>query len=391
VTDSPPRVVVIGAGAFGGWSALELARRGARVTLLDAWGPGNARASSGGETRVIRAAYGTRAHYTAMAARALHRWRAFERDSGQRLLRRTGVLWTFDSTRPFGRASEVVLARAGIPVETFSPSEAARRYPQIDFTGVDNVLLEPDAGYLLARRACEEVAVRVEALGGACRLAAVRSPVDVSHGRLATIPLHDGTTIDGDAWVFACGAWLGQLFPDVIGRRIVATRQEVHYFGPPAGDQRFTEAELPAWIDVGATMQVYGIPGNAYRGFKIAADAAGPFLDPTSADREATPEAIAGARAFLARRFPALARAPLVGSEVCQYEATPDAELIVDRDPRASNVWIVGGGSGHGFKLGPAVGEMVASHLLDGQAPDPRFALARFAHPPPGGWQDKWE
>jgi glycine/D-amino acid oxidase-like deaminating enzyme len=69
-----PHVAVVGAGAFGGWTALMLLRKGARVTLLDAWGPGNPRASSHGETRVIRAMYGGDRAMTAMAARALTLW-----------------------------------------------------------------------------------------------------------------------------------------------------------------------------------------------------------------------------------------------------------------------------------------------------------------------------
>jgi glycine/D-amino acid oxidase-like deaminating enzyme len=89
-------------------------------------------------------------------------------------------------------------------------------------------------------------------------------------------------------------------------------------------------------------------------------------------------------------RFPALAAAPLLGSEVCQYEASPDSHFIIDRHPAASDVWIAGGGSGHGFKMGPAIGERLASHVIAGSAPDPQFALARLAAPPAGGWEEKW-
>jgi sarcosine oxidase len=389
VTTVPARVAVVGAGAFGGWTALELARRGAAVTLLDAWGPGHARASSGGETRVIRAGYGARLHYTAMAVRARELWRASERGWGQRLLRETGVLWMFGKDSVFGRATAEALDAHGVAFEILTPAEAAPRYPQIAFDEIDSVLLERDAGYLLARRACEAVVERFSDLGGTCRLGTVGAPVWIDEGILSRLRLEDGTTLEADVWVFACGAWLGHLFPDVIGTGITATRQEVFYFGPPAGDARFTDSHLPAWIDV-RSRQVYGIPGNAHRGFKVADDQAGPPMDPTTADRTASSERADAARRYLAERFPALAGAPIVGTEVCQYEATADAEFVIDRHPRAANVWIAGGGSGHGFKMGPAVGELVASCVLGRSEPDPRYSLARLISPPPAGWRDKW-
>jgi monomeric sarcosine oxidase len=389
VTGTQPRVVVVGAGAFGGWSALELARQGASVTLVDAWGPGHARASSGGETRVIRAGYGTRTHYTALARRALELWRAHEREWERRFFHATGVLWLFGDDSPFARATEAALRAHGAPFERLSPEDAAARYPQVAFDDVALVLLERDAGYLLARRACEEVVERLLARGGTYRSGAVSAPVPVADEALTGLHLQDGSFLEADAWVFACGAWLGRLFPDVVGTSVAATRQEVFYFGPPAGDPQFTESYLPAWIDL-REQQVYGVPGNAHRGFKVADDRPGPEMDPTGAERTVTPERVEAARAYLARRFPGLAGAPLVGAEVCQYEATPDAEFIIDRHPRAANVWIVGGGSGHGFKMGPAVGELVATHVLGRSAPDPRFSLSRLKTPPAVGWQEKW-
>jgi glycine/D-amino acid oxidase-like deaminating enzyme len=374
-------IVVIGAGAFGGWTALELARRGARVTLLDAWGPGNARSSSGGETRVLRAAYGSRAVYTKLAARALERW-------PPAFFKRTGVLWMFGADDGFGRASAEALRSHGLVMEELDAAEAARQYPQIDFTGLATVLFERDAGYLLARRACEHVLASFVEAGGEWRQASVESPQCID-APLRAVRLIDGSMLTADCFVFACGPWLASLFPDVVGSLVSVTRQEVFYFGTPGGDLRFSEDRLPVWIEIGAT-QLYGIPGNAHRGFKIADDAEGPRMDPTSGERHLTAAAVAAARDAMARRFPALAGAPLLGGEVCQYESTPDAHYILDRHPAAPNVWIAGGGSGHGFKMGPAIGEILASAVLDGVAPDPVFALSRFAAPPAGGWTAKW-
>src|SRR5262245_48277716 len=141
---APKRVVVVGAGAFGGWAALELRRRGARVTLVDAWGPGNARASSGGETRVIRATYGARAVYTKLAARALKLWQAYDTKWQRGFFHKTGALWMFGADDSFGRASATTVRAQGLPIEELTPQEAAKRFPQIAFDGISSALWEPE-------------------------------------------------------------------------------------------------------------------------------------------------------------------------------------------------------------------------------------------------------
>jgi glycine/D-amino acid oxidase-like deaminating enzyme len=383
------RIVVIGAGAFGGWTALELVRRGASVTLVDAWGPGHVRASSGGETRIIRAGYGSRAIYTSMAARALARWRGHDARFDRHFYRNTGALWLLGRDDAFGRVTFDALRAERVEIDEIPMAQARRRYPQINFAGIRSVLVEPEAGFLLARRACEHVAERVVAEGGRYLHAAVASPLRLSKPKLDGVRFAGGKAFEADAFVFACGPWLGAMFPDVVGRNITPTRQDVFYFGTPAGDARFTDDGLPVWVDL-STRAIYGIPGNANRGFKVADDTSGPVIDPTTGDRSVSDAKVRTIRRYVAKRFPALAKAPLVGSEVCQYEATPDSHYIVDRHPRASNVWIVGGGSGHGFKMGPVIGEMVAS-LIEGQVqPDPTFSLARFKQPKRLS-AEKWE
>jgi sarcosine oxidase len=384
-----PRVAVIGAGAFGGWTALELRRRGARVTLIDAWGPGNARASSGGETRVIRATYGTRTVYTKMAARAMQLWREYDARWQREFFRKTGALWMFGKDDAFGRASATAVRAQGLPIEELTPQAAAKRFPQISFDGISSALWEPEAGYLFARRACEHVRDRFVADGGEYRQVSVHAPVQIDGSPLRRIAIDGNGAIEADVFVFACGPWLRRLFPDVIGNRVTPTRQEIYYFGTPPGDARFIDPAMPVWVDYRDRL-IYGIPGNANRGFKVADDTAGPVFDPTLGTREATPAGIATARTFLAERFPLLAGAPLLGSEVCQYEASPDSHFIIDTHPAASNVWIAGGGSGHGFKMGPAIGELIAGLALGTASRDPQFGLARLKDTPAGGWEEKW-
>ncbi|MCU1349420.1 MAG: soxA [Acidobacteria bacterium] len=371
-----PRIAVIGAGAFGGWTALHLLQLGAQVELIDAWGPGNSRASSGGETRVIRAIYGPDRVYVEMVKRAFELWEKLTASTAERLYVETGTLWLVHGDDAYVRSSVPILEELGFPVEQLALAEAAKRYPQIDFRGLKSVWLERRAGALSARRACIAVRDAFEKGGGTYRTASVE-PGTIAGGSMQGLRGDDGSHVEADVYVFACGPWLGQLFPEVIGDRIHPTRQEVYYFGTPAGSQRWMPPRMPIWIDFGPRI-LYGIPDVHGRGFKVADDTRGGPIDPTTAERKPTAEGIARARRLLAERFPELAKAPLVAAEVCQYENSPDGHLIIDRHPTASNVWLAGGGSGHGFKLSPAVGELLANAILAGAEIPKTFHLDRL-------------
>ena len=370
-------IAVIGAGAFGGWTALHLLRQKARVTLVDAWGPGNARASSGGETRVIRATYGRNGVYTKMAVRALQLWQENEKRWNRKLYTRTGALWMIMGSEEFEKTSLPHLDEAGLPYEQISTKEAERRYPQMNFEGVNWVLIEKEAGFLLARQACQVVHESFLAEGGEYKEASAL-PGQIKNKRIAGIILSDGSTLVADHYIFACGPWLAQLFPDALGSLIQPTRQEVFYFGTPAGDDRFSEQHLPVWIHHGSAL-FYGIPGNQYRGLKVADDTHGTCFDPTAGERVVTTAGLRAAREILELRFPAMKGSPLLESRVCQYENSPDSNFIIDRHPEAENVWLVGGGSGHGYKHGPALGEYVADIVLGKKTADPFFMLSRFS------------
>jgi glycine/D-amino acid oxidase-like deaminating enzyme len=373
-----PRVAVIGAGAFGGWTALHLQRAGADVTLLDTWGAGNSRASSGDETRVIRSIYGPDAIYVRLVRRAFDMWREFERERGLELYHRTGALWMFDGDDAYARASLPAIAAEGLRVDTLDPGDAARRFPQVNFAGIERVYYEHEAGYLLARRSCEAVVGAFTDLGGRYVQGAA-TPGRMEGGRMASLALADGSRVEADSYVWCCGPWLGALFADSLPGMVRASRQEVYYFGTPPEDRRFEEDALPVWVDMSAGSFYYGIPGSERRGFKVGDDEPGDDFDPTYGERIASTTGIDAARRYLAHRFPALARAPLVEARVCQYELSPDRQYILDRHPEAANVWIAGGGSGHGFKLGPAVGVLAAGCVLERATPPPEFTLTRFA------------
>lgn len=365
-------VAVIGAGVFGAWTALCLRRAGKRVALVDAYGPGNARASSGGESRLIRMAYGADEFYTRWSMRSLSAWKEFFERTGKPLFHQTGILWIANAKDAQAEASRETLKRVGVRHEILNRAELEARFPQIGFGEANWGIFEPESGVLLARRA---VAAVVEA--------AIAEDVDyfqefvsapAGEGKIAYVRTSAGREIHASEFVFSCGPWLGKVYPDLLRERIFVTRQEVYFFGVPAGDGRFAPPAMPGWLFQADL--TYGVPDLESRGFKIALDSHGPAFDPDIGSRVPTAEGISAMRKYIAERFPALASAPLVEARVCQYENTSNGDFLVDRHPQHENVWLVGGGSGHGFKHGPAMGEYVSGRLTGTVAAEPRFSLA---------------
>ena len=374
---SKPHIAVIGAGAFGGWTALHLLERGARVTLIDAWGPGNSRSSSGGETRVMRGTYGPDQPYTEMAARALNLWAKYERKWKRQFLHRSGVLWMAASgDDSFERGSIGMLRAAKIKFQQLSVAQLKKRWPQINFEGIEWAVFEPECGYLDARASCAVVVEAFVAAGGRYRQASV-IPQGLEDSPIRALSLTDGSSLKAHSYVFAGGPWLGQLFPKAVGGLVKASKQDVFFFGTPAGDTRFHDPNIPVWGDHRGHFY-YGIPGSDRRGFKVADDTRGPEFDPTDGERVIDPETLKSVREYIGFRFPALCDAPLIETRVCQYEQTPDSHFIVDRHPENENVWLLGGGSGHGFKHGPAIGEMMAELILKDREPAAIWRLGRF-------------
>lgn len=368
------KVIVVGAGSFGSWSALQLQRAGCEVTLVDAWGPGNSRSSSGGETRVIRTVYGQDHFYVEMAHDAINEWDHFQQQTGEALMEITGSLWFCGADDSYVRSTTPQLNKLGLQLQELTVSEAASRFPQVDFSGLEKVYLEPLSGFLRARQACAAVTAELVRLGGSwIHDQVVAPPLD---RECHQVELRSGRVLSADQVVLAAGPWLRKLFPDLLTPWLRISRQEVYYFGTPAGDADFEPSRLPIWLELNEPIY-YGIPTVDRRGFKVARDQRGEPFDPDTGDRVPTGSLVTEARQYLARRFPRLAKAPLVESRVCQYSNTPDGHFLLDRH-MPSGLVLVGGGSGHGFKMGPAVGRRVADLVMHNQ-PAPPFQLDRFA------------
>lgn len=366
--------IIVGAGVFGAWIAHYLHQSGASVAMVEAYGPANSRASSGGETRIIRMGYGPDELYTRWAQRSLPAWIELQAQAGAELFHRTGVVWLSNDSDEYTRTMWQVLERNGVECQRLDASALRRRCPELVFADVTWALLEPDSGLLMARRAVQLLVFELEKAGVPVIQGSVVPPE--GGGTVREVRTNTGNAISARHFIFACGPWLPRVFPQLLGDRIFLSRQEVFFLGPPPGDDSFRPPRMPVWLHHLHPDIPYALPDIEGRGFKLAFDRHGPAIDPDTVQRIIGSESITRLREFLARHIPRLEHAPILETRVCQYENTWNGDFLIDRHPDFENVWLVGGGSGHGFKHGPALGEYVRDLIQDRIPAEPRFSLA---------------
>lgn len=375
-----PDVVVVGAGAFGGWAALSLQERGLQVLSLDAYGPSNPLAASAGESRQIRSTYGDSLRYSRWAIEAVKRWRLREQEFGRKLLYEGPRLQLANTWSPSLIAQRKIFDQLKIPYDILDRAQLRARYGQINFDDIEFAFVETTtAAAVKAQESMQLVSEFFQKKGGEFRIARV-TPGPATGRRMAAVKTESGETIAGGQFVFACGPWSGLTLPKVMGR-VTATRSEYHYWSIPRGDDRFTWPNLPDWND-----QAQGGYGFADRGtgLKYAPKGQGRVVhNPDSTDRLPDPKLLQAGREYLAHRFPAMRNAPSVGSHVCSIERVGNEDFVIDRHPDYDNVWIASGGGGHGFKHGPLVGEYIADRVLGRKSfdPDAEQAFTLDAHP----------
>lgn len=357
------RVIVVGAGVFGSALSRVLAQRGWDVTLIEQYTPGHARASSGGDTRLVRLAHGSDDLLTRWVWDSLLEWRRLATATDHAFLEETGLVWIVSDDGAWEERSLATLGSIGVGAERREADEVREFFPGATESNISWLLYEPEAVVLRAKAAVQAL-VR-DGIRSGVRLRGGRAVPDGAGLRL------DGEQIGADRIVWACGPWLKSLFPEHAIMKV--TRQDELFFGPPAGEL-WKSPPMPGWIDF--ARGAYGHGDIDGFGVKCGADIAGEEIDPDSVQRLPEEARVDHARRIMGERFPALAAAPVVGTRTCQYSLTPDSNFIGAAVPSTEERhWIMGGGSGQAFKHAPAFASHMGDVIEGKSQPIPRFAI----------------
>lgn len=366
-------IIVVGAGIFGVWTAFHLQQMGAKVTLIDAYGPGNSRATSGGESRILRSDYGDRLMYTKMNIRAHELWNKWQQEWNRDLMYSTGRLVMGDSNyKTVAIKSKETVDKFGIESEVLDHDELAYRWPQINVDGIDaGLYFSGGAGgsTLMAGDSCRAVGKAFVKAGGKFKIGKATPGPSLSN-KMQNIDLNDSEKAEAQIYIFACGPWMSKLFPKIFEKRLKVYRRDVLFVGPAPGDDRYSYPNFPVWSFFNT--RYYGMPDIRGRGLKVAPWPDYNSLDVDNDDRIVNSYEVKRIHEFVAHRFPGLKNQPVLESRVCQLTLSKDEHFIIDKHPEMDNVWFVCAGSGHGFKHGPALGEYVANRILANKL-DPEY------------------
>jgi len=368
-------VIVLGLGAMGAATTLQLARRGVRVLGIDQYAPPHAQGSSHGDTRITRLAIGEGAHYSPLAMRSHAIWRELEAETGADLMTRTGMLLISSSATKasvhvphFFRNTVEAAVEHGIAHERLDAAQIRRRFPQFAVADDEVGYFEPVAG-LLRPEACIETQLRLaERAGAVLRLNAEVDAVDWGSNGVTVRARNE--EFAADRLVMAMGAWAPDLLPPPYRDLFTVRRQVLHWFDIAGDPEMFAPDRCPVfiWELPVEDRVIYGFPAvdGPKGGVKIATEQQGEATDPRLANRTvATEESARMHRECVAPFMPAVSNRPIKAA-ACLYTVTPDAGFVVDRHPDSERVTVVSACSGHGFKHSAAIGEAVAERLTGG-------------------------
>jgi monomeric sarcosine oxidase len=362
------RIIVVGGGVMGMATGCALAGRGADVTVLERFAVGHEWASSHGLTRAIRHEYGPAEIYTRMVARSLALWNDLAHETGRHLYTETGVLALGQEDDGETLAGYEVMRAQGLPVERLTTSECQQRFPPFVAGEYSAITYNPTGGMLHASECLIALSERFKQRGGELRESSHVLSVAAEDAGVA-VTMEDGNTLSADRVVVTAGPWVRTVLPD-LSLPVRATRQQVCYLTglPP---EQFAVGTFPVFL---AGMNYYGFPLQGVGWFKVGAHITGPSVDPNVPYAPDMHE-VEDVRQFLRRVIPAAAGADLALVDRCMYDMSPDEDFILDRHPASANIIVGSGFSGHGFKFGILIGELLAALALDEK---PEFSLERF-------------
>ena len=373
------KVAVIGAGIWGACSAYHLKKEGADVELYDMWGPGNARSGSGGASRIIRLTYGNDKIYTELTNKSFAFWKELSNKSERELYNENGMLWLVSQNdSSYVTNSSKHIQNCGHTLEEISIEKAKNIYPNINFEDINQVFFEKKAGTLMASRCCKNVVREYQKNGGKIKIGEVK--IDEENLNTKNSISFNGKTIDADKYIIACGPWNRILLPNMLQKLTYISRQEVYYFSVPNNQAKsFNLNSMPCWLDLNEdNPSYYGIPFHLNKGFKIAYDERTTLFDPDESDRIPLPELVDRTKSYLYHRFPKLKGLPITEARVCQYENSLDGNFIINHHENNNNVLVLSGSSGHGFKMGPGLGELVRNIVLENKEIPEFFNIQRL-------------
>lgn len=355
-------VVVVGLGVMGAATLDALARRKVRAIGVDRFDVPHALGSSHGGTRVIRKAYYEDPRYVPLLHRAWDAWRRLESEVGETLLLQTGGLHFGPAHDPELQAVLSAAEQHGLEYEVLSAEGIGRRFPQFRADAGDIGVVEVDAGALFAERCVQALVSNAMNAGAVVRAREQVEAMELGEG--VTLKTTRGT-IRAQRVVLAVGPWWPEHAPIAAPLPLKVTRQ-VQFWVRPNDPEAYRPGRLPVFLRYGSDM-VYGLPEAVYPGLKVAVHVKGDAASPETVDRAVHARDEAPIRAFFQRHMPG-ADGPLLGARVCMYTNSGDGHFALGLHPEAAQVVVGTGFSGHGFKLAPEVGEILADYAIDGSS-----------------------
>ncbi len=369
-------ILIIGGGIFGLAAALALHERGRTVRLLDQGPLPHPLASSTDISKVVRLEYGADVAYTALAERAREGWLRWNEELGEELYHEEGLLTLSRGVmKPgdFAYDSYHLLRQRGHELQRLGATDIARRFPAWNTDVYRDGYFNPKAGYAESGRVVAALAQRARSLGIAVHSKHAVEALVQEGDRLRGVRLANAQQLTADEVVLAAGAWAPTLLPEL--QRVMRVVGQPVFHLQPRHPERFRPPHFHTFAAAVSETGWYGFAMHPRENvLKVANHGVGREVHPRRDERRVTEEQMAMLRDFLAQTFPELLDAPVVYTRLCLYCDVLDGHFWIDRHPQLKGLTVAGGGSGHAFKFGPVLGELIAD-AVEGR---PNPGLARF-------------
>ncbi|GHF14753.1 N-methyltryptophan oxidase [Amycolatopsis deserti] len=356
-------VAVVGLGTMGSMTAWQLARAGADVLGFEQFGIGHDRSAAGGESRIFRTAYQEGPEYVPLLREAQRLWRELEAESGWRLLTTTGGLTI--GTEGTEAMTNVLASidRFGLPAEVLDAEAMAWRYPQHRLADGEMAVLDHTAGVLRPEFAVIAAVTRAAALGARVHSGAAVTAIEPFDDHVVIVAGERRFTVRQA--VVAGGPWTGRLVPALADA--VRVRRIVMTWFATTDPARYGPERFPVFIRQSGERHFFGIPTFDGGSVKVALVAEDPVDDPDALDRDVRPSALSAISSLVGECLPELHPHPhRVSVHMDGY--TADGNPLVGNVPAVPNLVVLGGFSGHGFKMAPAIGRVAAESVLHGSS-----------------------